>query len=59
MTRDQEADEIVRRLKGIKITQEQFQDRVMELIAKKMAEDIDKKVFGHYSKVYGSKDRNL
>jgi hypothetical protein len=56
MTRDEEADEIVRRLKGTKLTQEQFQDRVMELIAKKMAEDLDKEIFEKYSTVYGRKN---
>lgn len=55
MTRDEEADEIVRRLKGTQLTTSQLQDKIMEIVAKKMAKELDDMVFKQY-KLYGRKE---
>lgn len=55
MTRDQEADEIIRRLKGTHVTAAQIQDQIMELIAKKMAKELDDITMKQYM-LYGRKD---
>lgn len=55
MTRDEEADEIVRRLKGAKLTTEQLKDKIMEIIAKKMAEELDDLTLKQYI-LYERKD---